>query len=351
MKRVFLIIILAMFFIQMPVYALTDYEGEINNIANAYNLDSEKILKADVQTFIDYVVENIKSVYRKPLKITLEIAAVIIMYSLSKTLLIENTATNTADTVSVITIFLLLVSPTKEMMGFISENLIAVKNFMTSFIPVFSGIIMASGEFFTATVYTGLFITAMVAISNLCIEIIIPSARIYMSVFIADALSPFIKLKSLGEFYYKSVKNIMKISVSLICFLLTLQTTINQGKDTLAVKTGKLITGTAIPIIGSSLQDAVSGIYAGMESIKAYAGVVGLVVVFMIFMPSIIKLAVYWIYTNLLYIFGDILDASPLCKCIRGFIDIIELLLSITSLYMVMFIFSITIIIAVTNGV
>ena len=229
MKRVFLIIILAMFFIQMPVYALTDYEGEINNIANAYNLDSEKILKADVQTFIDYVVENIKSVYRKPLKITLEIAAVIIMYSLSKTLLIENTATNTADTVSVITIFLLLVSPTKEMMGFISENLIAVKNFMTSFIPVFSGIIMASGEFFTATVYTGLFITAMVAISNLCIEIIIPSVRIYMSVFIADALSPFIKLKSLGEFYYKSVKNIMKISVSLICFLLTLQTTISQG--------------------------------------------------------------------------------------------------------------------------
>ena len=340
-----------MIFIQMPVYALTDYQEEINNIADGYNIDSGKIRQADMQIFIDYISENIKSVYKKPLKITLEIAVVIIMYSLSKTLLAENTATSTAETVSVITVFLLLISPTKEMLSFITENLISVKSFMVSFVPVFSGIIMASGEFFTATVYAGAFITAMISVSNLCIDIIIPSIRIYFSVFIADALSPFIRLKSLGEFYYKSVKNVMKICVALICFLLTLQTTISQGKDTLAVKTGKLIAGTAVPIIGSSLQDAVASIYAGMESIKAYAGVVGLAAVFMIFMPSIIKLAVYWIYTNVLYIFGDILDTPPLCKCIRGFIDIIELLLSITSLYMVMFIFSITIMIAVTNGV
>ena len=351
MKRIIWAVLVAFLFLYTPAYAVTDYTEQIDDIQHEYGVDTEEIMDADIQAIVDYLYENLKSTYKKPLESSLKIVVVIFICALSKSINNENSLTNITDNVSVLTVFLLLVSPIREIIAYLSDNLITVKSFMTSFIPVFSGIIMASGEFFTSTIYAGLFLTAIIAVSNLCVDVIIPSIRIYMAVFISDALSPYIRLKSLGEFYLKTIKNIMKISVAVICFILTIQTTISSGKDTLTVKAGKIITGTAIPVIGSSLQEAVSSVYAGMETIKSYAGMVGVTAVVMIFLPSIIYLVLYWIYTYMLFILGDIMDTQPLCKCIKGFVDIIELMLSVTVLYMVMFIFSITIMLTVTNGV
>lgn len=351
MKRIFRAVFAGFLFLSITAYASTNYKEQIENIQQEYNIETEEIMDSDIQSVLNYLSENIKSVYKKPLELSLKVAVVIFICALSKSLNNENSLVNITDNISVLAVFLLLVSPVREIIGYLSENLMTVKNFMVSFIPVFSGVIMASGEFFTSTVYAGIFLTAIIAVSGLCIDVILPSIRIYMAVFISDALSPYIRLKSLGEFYLKAIKNIMKISVSAICFILTIQTTISSGKDTLAVKAGKIITGTAIPVIGASLQDAVSSIYAGMETIKSYAGMVGVSAVVMIFLPSVISLAIYWIYTYLLYILGDIMDTQSICKCIKGFVNIIELMLSVTALYMVMFVFSITIMLAVTNGV
>ncbi len=351
MKRIIIVLIAIMFFIPVKAYATDNYLTEIDEITDEYNVDSTLFLNGNLESIIDYLTDVVKSYYKEPLKITLKIATVLILYSISKTIFEDNMALSAADNVYVLTVFITLLTPIKNIIEFVSQNLETVKNFMTTFIPVYAGIIMASGEFVTSTVFTGFFLTAMVSISNLCLTIIIPSLKLYISLIISDALSPFIRLKTLGEFYLKSVKNTMKLSVSRICFLLTLQSTISAGKDTLAVKTGKFIAGAAIPVIGSSLQDAVSGIYASMESIKGYAGVVGLSAVLMIFLPSFILLVIYWVYTSILYVMADLLDAGRLAKCIKGFTDIVELLLSVLTLYVVMFVFSITIMIAVTNGV
>ena len=159
-----------------------------------------------------------------------------------------------------------------------------------------------------------------------------------------------IKLKSLSDFYIKLVNMAMRISVSVICFVLTVQSAITRGKDTLAVKAGKILAGSAIPVIGSTLQEAVSSVYAGMETIKGFAGASGLIVIAAIFIPTLISLAVYWLCTNVIYIFCELSVTKSISSCVHGFIDIINLMVSIVVLYMVMLIFSLTIMIAVTNG-
>ena len=143
----------------------------------------------------------------------------------------------------------------------------------------------------------------------------------------------------------------MKTIVSVICFILTVQTTISQGKDTLAVKAASFVSGAAIPVIGSALQDAMTSIYSSMEAIKGFAGAVGIIGIGSIFLPSIVSLTVYWLFTNLLYIISDVFESKSISVCLKGFITVTELVLSNVILYGIMLLFSLTIMISITNGV
>ncbi len=351
MKKVF--IILLGFYILMPIktYAADDYNQQLDEIVEEYNLDISLYDNFSFDNAVEYIVNVVKEKIESPFELTIKLIAIVFLYSIAKSVYSDNTSDSIYDNICILIMFTNLLSPLKEIIGIVSNNFFSMKNFMAAFLPVYSGISFASGEFLTSTVYTGLLLTSVIFVSNICITFILPSIEVYFAIAVSDALSTFISLKSLGEFYIKSVKTLMKAAVSVICFMLTLQTTINHGKDTLAVKAGKLISGSTIPVIGSALQDAIGSVYAGMEAIKGYAGAIGLSAIAAMFLPSLIVLAIYWLCTNFVHISADIFDATSLKKCVSGFIQVIELLIAVVILFMVMMIFSITIMISITNGV
>lgn len=350
-KIVFTIIVSAIFLLPVKVFAAETFLQEIEDLTQQYSNEDVDFINNDLSETADYLIEILKKNLTKPLKITFKLAAVILFYSIVQIMYADGVKANMIyETVCTLIVFINLLNPLKELLILISDNLYSVKNFMVSFLPIFAGISMASGEVFSSSVYTGFLLTSMVFVSNICLNQILPSVKIYFALIISNALSPYIRLKSLSDFYIKSIKSLMQISVSFICFILTIQTTITQGKDTLAVKAGKLLSGGAIPVIGSTLQDAVASVYASMESIKGFAGATGLATVVGIFLPSLITLLIYWCLTNRLYIFSDIFDAVQIKRCIKGYMEIVGLMISIVVLYTVMLIFSITIFIALTNG-
>ncbi len=351
-KMVFILIFLTALFFPMKTYAADDFLQEIDDLTSQYNTGGINLLESDSEDIFDYIKEKIKSTASEPLKLAIKLISVIVLYSVAAVFNADNVKNNLVyENVCTLLIFINLLTPLNEISVMIAENLYSVKNFMVSFLPVFAGISLASGEIFSSTIFTGFLLSAMVFASDFCISIILPSVKMYFALIISNALSPFIKLQSVSDFYIKTVKSVMKVFVSVICFLLTMQTTVSRGKDTLAVKAGKLFAGSAIPVIGSSLQDAVSSVYAGMESIKGFAGAAGLATIAGIFLPSLIILAIYWCITNLLYIFSDVFGARQIGLCIKGYIEITGLMISVVVLYMVMLIFSVTIFIAITNGV
>lgn len=351
-KTIFILTLVCLLIFPYKAYA-ADYEADIRDIADEYNISYESISDITISDVFDYILTSVKEKSVQPLKIALRLAGIIILCAIIKTFGNENNAAANAalDNVCTLIIFVNLLTPVGEVIDIVTENLFSVKNFMTTFLPVFAGISMASGEFVTSAIYTGFFLTALIFISNFCLNVILPSVQMYFALIISNALSTFVRLKSISDFYTKAVKWLMKTLVSVICFILTVQTTISQGKDTLAVKAGKFVAGAAIPVIGSTLQDAVGSVYAGMEAIKGFAGAVGLIGTVMIFIPSLVSLAVYWLCTNCLFIISDIFDAKSIGLCVKGFTDIIELMISVVFLYMIMLIFSLTIMISITNGV
>ncbi|MEG2930057.1 MAG: hypothetical protein RR846_10985, partial [Oscillospiraceae bacterium] len=128
-------------------------------------------------------------------------------------------------------------------------------------------------------------------------------------------------------------------------------TSITQGQDTLAIKTGKMFVTSAVPIIGNALQSAVGGVYASMRVLKGFSGLIGILGVLQIFLPTIVTLSVNWCGFYAVIILSEILENDTAVNVLSRFKDTIEILLSMTILFLVLLIFSLCIMINVTQGV
>ncbi len=350
MKNIIAVFIIFVF-ICFPIksYATTDlYTEQIEDITEDYSNNIDLSLDG----ILDFIKLEIDKKINTPISLLLQISVVVLISSALKFFNNKDFEEigQTIDKVSIVSVFLILMPQILDLIKIITENLFDINNFMTAFIPIFASIVAASGEFLTSGLYTGIFFTGLIFISNLCINIIIPSLNLFLAVNLTSSAVDEIRLDSFLDFYLKSVKWILKGIVGLICFALTLQTTITQSQDNLAVKIGEGVTGV-IPVIGGALQDAVGSVYASMEVVKGFAGLSGITVIAVIFLPSIALLLIYWVVFNVLVIVADVLNTDALMKLLKGYKNLTELLLSLVFLFLILLIFSTTIMISLTGGV
>ena len=351
MKKIGIIIFICILFcFPLPVKA-ADYMQDTIQIADEYNVELNTIRNFSLDDTLTYLKDMVAEKAEEPLKLTVRLCGILLISAVIKSLQNENNKDNLCDVVCILTIFLNILTPLQSVFELISENLMNVKNFMFTLLPVFAGVSAASGEVMTSAVYSGMFLSGMVMAADICVRVVLPSTRLYFALIVSDSLSPYIKLKSISDFYLKAVRWTMRSIVSVVCFLLTVQTAVAQGSDTLAVKTGKVLTGTAVPVIGSVLQDAVGSVFAGMEAIKGFAGAVGIIGILSIFMPSLVLLVIYRVSFNILNIVCEIFDMGNTGRCIKGFAEITEVIISVVFLFITMLVFSLTVMIAMTNGV
>lgn len=355
MKRLFLIVFLT-FTIALPVNAAdinNSYDENITGYFDQYGIDLYEIKNNPVGSIWQIIKSSIYNITYKPFKcffkltVILMISSLINLFSSSET---ENVI-KLVNIVSLIVIIANIYDEFKVIVDNISRSFFEIKNFMVTFLPVFAGVSFASGEMITSTVYTGMFLVCVVTVANICINYIIPSINIYMAIGMTSTISDIVNLKPLCEFYSKAVKTVMTVAVSVICFVLNMQTTITQAQDTMAVKTGKMIVTSAVPIIGSTLQGAVGSIYASMGVLKGFCGLAGIAVVISIMLPHIINLVVNWIGYYLLITISNIFQNTTAADMLSVFCQVTEIMLSVSVLFIVLLLFSLSIMIKMFQGV
>lgn len=354
MKR-FILILLIFFSCSVSVYAADNnhFNENLYDFAQEYNLDFEQIKENPFGVLWDIIKNSAKEFQSLQLKTFTKIATILILTSLLG-FFVSSDGNNISIIVNTVSVFVILTNTFKLFLQLTEDAgavFFEVKNFIVSFLPVFAGISFASGEMITSTVYTGFFLICVVTVANFCINYIIPSLNIFLAIGITDCTTSVIKLKPVCDFYSKIIKMLMTAAVSIICFVLSLQTTITQSQDTMAVKTGKMIVSSAVPIIGSTLQGAVTSVYASMGVLKGFCGIAGIAVILNIFLPLMINLAVHWMAYFMLNIIAQVLENDMAADMLLVQKEVVEILLSVSVLFMVLLLFSISIMIKIFEGV
>lgn len=165
--------------------------------------------------------------------------------------------------------------------------------FLLASVPVYSGLLIASGNAAMGSSYSILGMAAGNAIPILATSLLFPILQLLLAFAAASAVSS-VKLERISGSFYRFGKWLLILAVTIFSGLISVQSALNAQVDAAAGKTAKLIASSAIPIVGGAFGDAVTAIQNSVRMVKSGVGAFGLLTSICVFAPSVIQ-AVVWI--------------------------------------------------------
>lgn len=216
--------------------------------------------------------------------------------------------------------------------------------FMSAFVPVFAGVVAASGNVTTAASMSGVLLVSVQAVNYIASFVVIPLVSGYMAISLAACVSPVIQRTGIAEGIKKLSFWIMSLTTTIFVGILSIQTAVNASADTLATKTAKFIIGSSVPLAGTALSEALTTVTASMGLLKATVGIYAVLAVIICFLPILSELLIWRVALILNSSISDLFSLPKISALLRSIDTVISVLLGILLLSGAMFIISISVV-------
>ena len=252
-------------------------------------------------TLPDYIEKGVSAVkenMRAPLRLLAKLCGLLLLCSVAKSLCGEKASSEIAsllDTVITLAAFTLCTSSLLALLGVLQQAVETSRVYIMSFVPVFASALVSCGQVGGATLYSGFFFGAATLIANLLCNIGLPATRVLLALNATAAVESTLDLSALSSAICKWTKWLLTLCATVFGALIGLQGVLAQSADTLALKTGKFILGSSIPVVGRAVSDAMGSVLAGLKLLKGTVGFAVIAVVACAFIPVLLQCCVYHI--------------------------------------------------------
>ena len=373
MKKTAIFLCALLLFLLIPVssYSMDYSEEEYNETLSSYDLSSfEKELDADTYKMLDElgvldfsyesitglsfndIVGLLQSLFQKkaelPIKSSVTVLIFILLSAFLQSLKAEsddsvNMIYSTATALLVATVVLVKLTSTVSLA---SMAISVASNFVYAFIPVFCSIVVASGGITTGfSTNTTLLILAQ-GLSFISSNVFMPIVNCYLALGVTSSLRYELNLDKL----LSSVKKIITTCISFVSgvfvSVLSVKTAVAGRADMLGLRSIRFAINSVVPVIGSSISEGLLSIQAYSSLIKSSVGIVGVMAVVLVFLPSIIEVVLWRISLTLCVIVSDVFGDKSVSAVLNAFLNTLLLINVILILSMVTTVISFGILIA-----
>lgn len=220
--------------------------------------------------------------------------------------------------VCVILIMSSVMPPLAEVLGDALEAVRRTGRFVEVFVPVFTGITIASGNITTAGTYNIAVIGASEVIVRLSEAFLMPAVCIMAALGTAGSVFPGASLESISQFMKKTVTWAMSITMTLFICFVTMKCDLGGKADGVAAKTARMVISGSVPVVGGAVSDAYSTVKSGFGVIHGTVGTAGVFAVILMIAPPVIEIAVYRFVMWAGASFGETVSAAPLVKVMKS---------------------------------
>lgn len=373
MKKTAVFLCALLLFLLIPVssYSMDYSEEEYNETLSSYDLSSfEKELDADTYKMLDElgvldfsyesitglsfndIVGLLKSLFQKKAELPIKSSATVLIFILLSAFLQSlkaesddsvNMIYSTATALLVATVVLVKLTSTVSLA---SMAISVASNFVYAFIPVFCSIVVASGGITTGfSTNTTLLILAQ-GLSFISSNVFMPIVNCYLALGVTSSLRYELNLDKV----LSSVKKIITTCISFVSgvfvSVLSVKTAVAGRADMLGLRSIRFAINSVVPVIGSSISEGLLSIQAYSSLIKSSVGIVGVIAVVLVFLPSIIEVVLWRISLTLCVIVSDIFGDKSVSAVLNAFLNTLLLINVILILSMVTTVISFGILIA-----
>ena len=373
MKKTAIFLCALLLFLLIPVssYSMDYSEEEYNKTLSSYDLSSfEKELDADTYKMLDElgvldfsyesitglsfndIVGLLKSLFQKkaelPIKSSVTVLIFILLSAFLQSLKAEsddsvNMIYSTATALLVATVVLVKLTSTVSLA---SMAISVASNFVYAFIPVFCSIVVASGGITTGfSTNTTLLILAQ-GLSFISSNVFMPIVNCYLALGVTSSLRYELNLDKLLSSLKKIITTCISFVSGVFVSVLSVKTAVAGRADMLGLRSIRFAINSVVPVIGSSISEGLLSIQAYSSLIKSSVGIVGVVAVVLVFLPSIIEVVLWRISLTLCVIVSDIFGDKSVSAVLNAFLNTLLLINVILILSMVTTVISFGILIA-----
>ena len=201
---------------------------------------------------------------------------------------------STATAVSLcttLTITILILSGKSTGFSQISSFFQSVQTLAVMLLPLMGTLYAMGGNVSAAVANHGVMSGFLAILETLCSATVLPVATIAVAMALFDAVSDKVSLSALSTLIKRTFTLGLSFLMMLLCFVLGLQTTLAKSADTLALRTARFAAGSFLPIIGSSVGEALRTVAGSVQYLRSAVGVGGILIIFFTFLPTFLSVS------------------------------------------------------------
>ena len=333
---------LSMFIESLPDYVKDFFPKESLNGDPSYILNG----KINEKSFLDAIISYLFFGIDKALSSFGSILALLIISSILNTAVSSFSSTNVTGVFSIcstLCVSLTVFKLCSDLAALVTSYMKILCDVMNTFTPVMTAMYIMSGNITSATVSATSMVLFISLIDVLLVSSIIPLVKFSLALTCVKASGTGCDFSGITKTLKTTYTSVTVFIMSIFMFVLSFKNILSQSVDSLSMKTAKFAISSIVPIVGSSINEALRTVTSSLSLIKNSCGVIAIISIAILMLPIIINLFLNKLSFNLLASLAKLIGCNNESGVLDEADSICGFLLALVCCGCVLFIFAITI--------
>ncbi len=339
----------------LDMYDLSSFKDELDSDTYSYlddlgltDFNYDSLSSISLNDIFDIIKSIISTRITTPLESSIIILAYVLLSAFFQSFKVGDNDSlsslySTASALIIATVLMVKMSGTISLSAF---SISVASKFIYAFIPAFCAIVIASGGAGTAFSTNTLLLTLAQGLSYLSSNVFMPLINCFMCVGICSSLREQLRLDNLISTLRRVLTTLISFSSACFVSILSIKTAVASKADAIGLRSIRFAINSVVPVIGSAISEGLLSIQSYSSLIKSSVGLVGIVAIALVFLPSIIEVVIWRFMLSICGIISDIFGDNSVSLTLKSFRDTMLLINVILILSMVTTIISLGILIA-----
>jgi stage III sporulation protein AE len=257
-----------------------------------------------------------------------------------------SSAMRSYQTVTVLVLAGALVRPLADYSEQALETAKQLQSFLSGFIPVFAAAAAASGQPTNALLSQSMLLGLSECFALLVPQLFLPLLSAYLAVVFCAGAGSGLSVQGLTG----GIRSVMTwglgVLLTLYSAVLAMKGFAAQASDSFALRTGKYLAGSLIPVVGKTISDTTSAFLGALGLVRNVIGVFGIVVMLLLVLPTVLSLIWSMLCLKLAGILAETFSLGELQTILSGGNFILSMYAAILSTYGLMVLLSLALLLS-----
>ncbi len=216
-------------------------------------------------------------------------------------------------------------------------------NVSTAFLPVMITVQTISGNLSSAVITNSSMLLFISLIQNFLLQFMLPIVNISLAFSCVKVMCSSVDLSGISKIVRTVFTSVTVFVMSIFMFVFSCKSVISQGADNISIKTARFAISSFVPLLGSSINDALRTLSSSISLIKSSCGIIAIVAIAVISLPIIINLFLNKISFGILSVISSTIGGQEEKAVLEEADSICTFLLTLSACVSILFILGLSI--------